>query len=100
MLSFGQTLFQFFEGVNYSAAIQNSATNFASDLSCELPFQDNPYNRRMQFIGEPDSGSITRLGKQHGLLLRIHQANLAENPHQPCDEVVAQQSDGCATDSQ
>jgi hypothetical protein len=34
----------------------------------------------MQLIEEPDSGSITRLGKQHGFLLRIHQANLAENP--------------------
>jgi hypothetical protein len=44
------------------------------------PAQDNPYNRSMQLIEELDSGSIMRLGKQHTLLLRIHQADLATDP--------------------
>jgi hypothetical protein len=34
----------------------------------------------MQLIAEPNSGSILRLGKQHTLLLRIHRANLINNP--------------------
>jgi hypothetical protein len=34
----------------------------------------------MQLVEGLDSGSIARLGRQHGLLLRIHQADLAENP--------------------
>lgn len=42
--------------------------------------RDSPYNQNMQVVEELDSESIKRLGKQHSLLLRIHQANLANNP--------------------
>jgi hypothetical protein len=34
----------------------------------------------MQLMEDLDSGSITRLGKQHRFLLRIHQAELAKDP--------------------
>jgi hypothetical protein len=34
----------------------------------------------MQIVKELDSESITRFGKQYRLLLRKHQANLANNP--------------------
>jgi len=34
----------------------------------------------MHLLAEPDSIAITRLGKQYRLLLRIHRANLANNP--------------------
>jgi hypothetical protein len=34
----------------------------------------------MKLIEELDSGSIMRLGKQHSLLLRIHQENFTNNP--------------------
>jgi hypothetical protein len=34
----------------------------------------------MHLLEKPDSIAIARLGKQHRLLLRIHQANLAKDP--------------------
>ena len=34
----------------------------------------------MQLVEELDSGTIKRLGKQGGFLLRIHQAELAKDP--------------------
>jgi len=34
----------------------------------------------MHLLEKPDSIAIARLGKQHRFLLRIHQANLANNP--------------------
>ena len=34
----------------------------------------------MQVVEELRSESIARLGRQHSLLLQIHQANLANNP--------------------
>ena len=34
----------------------------------------------MQLMEDLDSGSITRLGKQHRFLLRMHQAELAKDP--------------------
>jgi hypothetical protein len=34
----------------------------------------------MQVVEELDSKSLTRFGKQHRLLLEIHQKNLASNP--------------------
>jgi hypothetical protein len=37
----------------------------------------------MQVVEELDSQSLTRFGKQHRLLLEIHQTNVANNPTSP-----------------